>query len=285
MGEAGYNVDFINSEHIGEYTEIEGCKLHYYTVGSGQPLLLLHAYGQSLYTWRELYGRLSPYFTVIAVDLPGFGYTKCAAGLHFDIESTAGLLKAFLAELGVKTTYICAASTGAFPALMLASASPQSVAALALNSPSGFSARMPVPLRTAAGAFSSLAPLLLSPGTVRSALSAYYFDQTRLTADTVEQYYAPYRSQAQCREAVSSIRAFHTVSTLSALRGVKCPVLTVLGREDKYQDKKLCSALSTALPESKQLIINNCGHIIQEEKPERLCAILCEFLGAAQSQY
>ena len=56
----------VNSDLIGDYVTIElpgfsgrkekpePCRIHYLTMGSGEPLLLIHSVGQSIYTWREL---------------------------------------------------------------------------------------------------------------------------------------------------------------------------------------------------------------------------------------
>ena len=54
----------VNSDLIGDYVTIElpgfpgrhekpePCRIHYLTMGSGEPLLLVHSVGQSIYTWR-----------------------------------------------------------------------------------------------------------------------------------------------------------------------------------------------------------------------------------------
>ena len=47
--------------------------LAYDRIGSGEPLVLLHALGLSRRTWDPVVPALSEHFEVIAVDLPGFG--------------------------------------------------------------------------------------------------------------------------------------------------------------------------------------------------------------------
>jgi len=52
---------------------INGTGIHYVMGGSGEPLLLIHGFGQNWYMWNRLLPELSKHFTVIAPDLPGLG--------------------------------------------------------------------------------------------------------------------------------------------------------------------------------------------------------------------
>ena len=72
---------FVNSEQVGDYVSVimpaadggegEEIRIHYLEAGVGEPLLLIHGIGQSLYTWRRIFSDLSENYRVIALDLPG----------------------------------------------------------------------------------------------------------------------------------------------------------------------------------------------------------------------
>ena len=49
------------------------CGSHYLVVGQGDPVLLLHGFGQSSHMWRPLMRELAKNHTVIAADLRGAG--------------------------------------------------------------------------------------------------------------------------------------------------------------------------------------------------------------------
>src|SRR6201996_4210248 len=55
------------------YATVNGIKIHYVVGGSGEPLLLLHGFGQNWYMWNRLLPEFGKHFTVIAPDLPGLG--------------------------------------------------------------------------------------------------------------------------------------------------------------------------------------------------------------------
>ena len=47
--------------------EYEKVRIHYMEAGMGEPMLLIHSVGQSLYTWRGVFNKLSACYRVIAV--------------------------------------------------------------------------------------------------------------------------------------------------------------------------------------------------------------------------
>lgn len=52
---------------------VNGINIHYVIGGEGEPLVLLHGFGQNWYMWNRLLPELSKHFTVIAPDLRGVG--------------------------------------------------------------------------------------------------------------------------------------------------------------------------------------------------------------------
>src|SRR5512143_3240553 len=54
-----------------QFIQIEGINYHYKEAGSGQPaLVLVHGFGASVYSWREVIQPFSVYGRVIAYDRP-----------------------------------------------------------------------------------------------------------------------------------------------------------------------------------------------------------------------
>jgi alpha-beta hydrolase superfamily lysophospholipase len=52
---------------------VNGVNIHYVIGGKGEPLVLVHGFGQNWYMWNRLLPELSKHFTVIAPDLRGVG--------------------------------------------------------------------------------------------------------------------------------------------------------------------------------------------------------------------
>lgn len=64
---------------VSKTVTVDGIEMHYFTAGSGEPLLLLHGYAQSAHMWKAAMPELAKHFTVIAPDLPGFGQSSIPA--------------------------------------------------------------------------------------------------------------------------------------------------------------------------------------------------------------
>jgi pimeloyl-ACP methyl ester carboxylesterase len=62
-----------------KFAVANGVRLHYIVTGEGDPVLLLHGFGQSSQMWRPLMRELSKDHTVIAADLRGAGQSDAPA--------------------------------------------------------------------------------------------------------------------------------------------------------------------------------------------------------------
>ena len=60
-----------------KFVEVNGVNVHYKTWGEGEPtFILLHGFGASVFSWREVVEPLAQFGTVIAYDRPAFGLTE-----------------------------------------------------------------------------------------------------------------------------------------------------------------------------------------------------------------
>jgi hypothetical protein len=76
-------------------------RMHYYTAGSGPPLLLIHGTPKTNYYWYKLVPLLTPHFTIVAPDMRGFGYTdKPAAAMGYDSRTNAKDVADLMTMLG-----------------------------------------------------------------------------------------------------------------------------------------------------------------------------------------
>ena len=82
-----------------KYETVNGIKIHYVIGGKGEPLLLIHGFGQNWFMWNRLMPELSKHFTVITPDLPGVGESgKPKDG--YDKKSMAVDLHGLIKKLG-----------------------------------------------------------------------------------------------------------------------------------------------------------------------------------------
>ena len=65
---------------------------------------------------------------------------------------------------------------------------------------------------------------------------------------------------------------------LKELRNIRQDILILQGSEDKWRPMEETNLLLAALPNSRLTLIRNAGHLLHEEKPERLIEAVLEHI-------
>ncbi len=113
------------------FAEANGVRLHYLTVGQGEPVLLLHGFGQSSHMWRPLMRELANSHTVIAADLRGSGQSD-APDDGYTKSSMARDVRALMTGLGHAKVSLVGHDIGLMVAYAYAAQYPGEVKRIAL---------------------------------------------------------------------------------------------------------------------------------------------------------
>lgn len=111
--------DWPNRER-SRFVASSGVRWHVQRMGQGPCLLLLHGTAASTHTWRDVMPLLANRYDVIAVDLPGHGYTERLPSRSMTLDSLSTALAELLVTLDVKPRHLVGHSAGAAIALDLA---------------------------------------------------------------------------------------------------------------------------------------------------------------------
>ncbi len=65
---------------------------------------------------------------------------------------------------------------------------------------------------------------------------------------------------------------------IAQIATIKVPTIILWGREDKVIPLKVGQLLHKLLPNSTLAVIEHCGHIPQEEKPDETISLISRFL-------
>lgn len=113
------------------YAKVNGIDIHYVIGGEGEPLVLLHGFGQNWYMWNRILPELSKHFTVIAPDLPGLGESgKPDSG--YDKKTLAADIHGLVKELKYDHIKLAGHDIGLMVAYAYAAQFPDEVKKLAL---------------------------------------------------------------------------------------------------------------------------------------------------------
>ncbi|MDP2891888.1 MAG: alpha/beta hydrolase [Bacillota bacterium] len=269
---------FINSDHIGNYVDIGDISIHYLEAGEGDVLLLVHGIGQSLYTWRKNFYELAKSFRVIAIDLPGYGYSG-RPDAAYTIEENSQFIEGFLNTLQIKTCHIAAFGSGALYALYFMYSNPKRVKRAIVIAPGGLTASCPQQVRMLGGKMMGrMSAMMINERTVRTLLEGCYFDRTLISNDDVREYYLPINDTVSKEAILRSVSNLNMGTVMDVLRDVEQKVLIMWGKDDSWRPPEMANLFHAAMKNSLLLEIRNCGHLMHEEKPEKFNAAVLEFL-------
>ena len=113
-----------------ESMRVDDMRFAYHRPGhGGVPIVLLHGWPQTSWAWRRVTPRLSPTCDVVVPDLPGFGYSSKPEG-GFDKKTIARRLRDFLQALGLSRIALVGHDLGGHVACAYAAQWPQEVSHL-----------------------------------------------------------------------------------------------------------------------------------------------------------
>ena len=101
------------NRNASTFVEVAGIRWHVQRMGEGAPLLLIHGTGAATHSWRGLMPLLAQHFDVIAVDLPGHGFTRSPPSHRLSLPGMAADVSRLLGALGVAPDVTVGHSAGA----------------------------------------------------------------------------------------------------------------------------------------------------------------------------
>jgi pimeloyl-ACP methyl ester carboxylesterase len=115
----------------GQTVRLNDIEMHYRTLGSGEPLLLLHGFGGCGDDWQPFIQPLAKQFQVIIPDLRGHGWST-NPGKTFSHRQSAADVLALVDHLALKRVRAMGISTGGMTLLHMATRQPERIEAMVL---------------------------------------------------------------------------------------------------------------------------------------------------------
>jgi pimeloyl-ACP methyl ester carboxylesterase len=272
------------------FVEVDGIRIHYKTMGAGEPtLVLLHGFGASVFSWREVMAPLAQEGRVVAFDRPAFGLTErpmpgeWTGENPYSREAQAAQTVGLMDALGIEQAVLVGNSAGGSIAVLTALRYPERVRALVL---------VDAAIYGEGGAPGWLRPLLdtpqvrhLGPLLVHSiqargeeGIRLAWHDPARVTPEILEGYHKPLQAQNWDRALWEFTRASRPLDLPDRLGEITIPVLVITGDDDRIVPPELSERLAQDLPNAQLVVIPDCGHLPHEEQPEEFLRAVREFL-------
>lgn len=262
------------------YRTIDSTRLRIIDSGTGTPVVLIHGFGASLYSWRHTLPALTAAgYRVVAFDNRGFGFSdKPAHG--YGTAAYARLVVALLDSLRISSAVLVGHSMGGAIAAEVALAHPDRVRGLVLIDAAGYGIGFPPVLRIARWPFiGAIATTLRSRWITARIVRSTYADPSKLTDADVDQYYAPVPDAEYGRALRGVLREF-SFDSLSGgrLRTLQSPTLIIWGDADRWIPPSQGARFGREAPRAVFAMVPHTGHNAPEESAPEVNRLLLDFL-------
>jgi pimeloyl-ACP methyl ester carboxylesterase len=258
--------------------EINGGKIYYEVAGSGHALVLIHGGQMDRRMWDEQFDLFSKSYRVIRYDVRGFGKSPASTNVCADEEDLAALLK----YLQVDKAYIVGLSLGGRIAIDFALTHPDMIDAIVPVAPglSGFhfsdDPNATESWRAAlAGDWQKVADLWLKSGYM-----AHAMENPKIAGRLCQ------LALENAHEYLDNpvLESMPNPPAIERLPEITTPTLIIVGNRDVADIHEICGLLFARIPHSREILIENSGHIVNMEQPELFNRSVLNFLAGLPKQ-
>ena len=252
----------------GKYVDVGGgITMHYHEAGSDDRgvILFVHGSGPGASGWSNFKGNY-PFlaeqgYRTIVPDTMGYGYSSKPEEGAFSLEDVAAQYKALLDALGVDRATLVGNSQGGAIAITMALNYPDLVDKLVLMAPGGLEARDTyMEMEGIKAMIRVLYKEGISKETMRKVFTLQLNDESKITDEIIEERYQV--AVTQHKDNIARIRVTNQEDRLSE---IQCPVLCFWGANDKFCPVSGASKIASSCPNSRTMLIANCGHWVMVE--------------------
>lgn len=263
------------------------------STGTGEPVLLIHGFGASSYSWRHVIEPLAQKNRVITIDLKGFGDSPKPRDDAYSVYEQARLVRNFILENDLKNLHIVGHSYGGGVALAvsiyLSASNPGLQKSLVLIDSVAYPQELPGFVKILATPV--LGPLITYavPNTfqVKNLLQIVYFNDDLIPQEAIDHYAADLGKPDAKYALLTSVRQMLPTDLQQFSENyasLTIPTLIIWSREDEIVPLAVGKRLHENIPDSKLVIMSGVGHAVQEEKPSLLLPHLRSFLEAGSNR-
>jgi len=269
---------------------VNGTELHYVSAGAaGSPVLLVHGFPETWWTFRKLIPLLSQSHRVFAVDLRGFGDSATGPG-EYDAKTSAEDLHLLIEQLKVGPVHLTGQDISGATVFRLATTHPEDVlsfTAIEMGLP-GFGLEGLADITNGGswhiGVMAAPGiPEMLLAGREREFLGQFAFPAMSaipgaITNDDIDEFVRTYSRLDGWRGAIGLYRSMlqegDEIKALAETHKLTVPVLAVGAGGGPFT---LGTMSKAAVTEVQSVSLDGVGHYVAMEAPDKLADALLAF--------
>ena len=253
-----------------------GEAIHYFDMGSGPVVVLLHGLGSRKEDWLPVLEPMAQKFRLLVPDQIGFGRSDKPL-LDYSIQTYVDFLNEFLRQLKVEKASLVGESLGGWIAGLYVAeigggAHLIPVEKLVLVDAAGLKQDKPIP---------DLNPSSLAA--MRGLMEAVFYDTSWLNEDALRKIFTD-KLAAHDGYTVRSLLgnpALGTERLDDRLASIKVPTLVAWGKQDKLLPIGAGERYAAGIAGAKLVSFEKCGHVPPIEKTDEFVTAVVAFLGSS----
>jgi pimeloyl-ACP methyl ester carboxylesterase len=276
------SIDLIPHPEYSWFTRVGGVRIHYQDAGdeNAPALILIHGFISSTLIWSDVFLPLAEAgFRVIALDMPGYGYSDKPADARYTIDAQAYAVVSLMNRLEIDEATIIGASYGGAVAATIALDYPERVTNLVLIG----AVANNVPMKKLLPRVAQLpllgdivTPLFLgSRWVLRKRMEDTYrhnLDEHKLAA----RHHLLTAADTH-RAMLRTLRRWNANRIEHEAHQIHSPTLILWGEDDRHIPLSDGVRLREAIAGARLIVFRNCGHLPQVEQPEKFVEVLVNF--------
>jgi len=276
---------------VDQYVRVGPINTRYWTIGMGNPVILLHGGQGSVEFWLYNIGTLATYHCVYALDMVGSGRSDKPQA-SYSLTYQAQFIKDFMDALGIESATLIGNSMGGGAALQFALLFPQWLNKLVLVDSMGLGREIALGIRL------TTLPLLIrllrpSRRLLAPMLRNNFYDPQTIPAEWVELRYPIFALPGRKPALMAMVKTnFHLLGVrsqvfrpiLSQLATITAPTLVIWGKQDRIIPVAHAYIAAKTIPNARLEIFDCCGHHPHLEYPKKFNNLVLEFLTSSISK-
>ncbi len=256
---------------------------HVQQMGQGPVILLIHGAGGATHSWRDVMPALAQSAHVIALDLPGQGFTQAGTRTRSGLDATAQDIAALCADQGWRPAAIVGHSAGAAIALRLSQRLDPTPAVIGINPALGkFDgvAGWLFPVMAKALALNPLTPLLFTLGGASARRARQLIEGTgsHLTEEGYSLYARLMGDRAHVGGTLQMMASWQLDGLIADLPRITARTLFLAASGDRAVPPKIATRAAATMPDANVETLERLGHLAHEEAPDATAHRILAFL-------
>jgi pimeloyl-ACP methyl ester carboxylesterase len=260
------------------FATVDGVSIRYRvygTIGAERPVLvMIHGFGNSLQSFRNLAPLLTDCCAVVALDLPGYGLSAKPTTFDYSNAGQARLVVAFAHGLGIDRPIYGGHSMGGAIALRAAVVDP-ATAGLIMIDPGIYETGVPKIMERPPFPLARMSARLFGDRAWReNFLKRSFHDPSVITPAVMDDLARTARTEDYWSGTTVMMSTFQAGGEPPLLAQVKVPAISIFGVEDRNHPDADRKRLQAAIPGSALVVVNDAGHYPHEEKAAEVAAAI-----------